>query len=98
MPRIRIVGATIAFLGLALSLALAPASQARGPLSLGFSSDPSLTSPLASVNLPWIRRAVAEGGNMVRLNVFWSKVAPASRPAGFVPDDPASPGYHWSSI
>ncbi len=65
-------------------------------LTLGFSGDPVLTGgpPTDAV---WIPRAVAEGAQIVRVNVAWSAVAPAAPPPGFNPANPASPGYTWSS-
>lgn len=84
----------------ATTLALAATSHdaygARG-LTLGFSSDPNLTSGVASDAI-WIDRAVAAGGRIVRVNVDWATVAPAERPAGFDPSNPSSPGYDWTSL
>ena len=34
----------------------------------------------------------------MRLNVVWFAVAPAARPPGFDPADPASPGYDWTTV
>jgi hypothetical protein len=69
---------------------LAPAARASGGLMLGFNSIP--TDSL------WLGRSVAEGANVIRVGAGWDGVAPARRPAGFNPADPASPGYNWSSI
>jgi polysaccharide biosynthesis protein PslG len=60
-------------------------------LTLGFNGDPALTGGPV-----WMQRAVAEGTQMVRVNVTWSQVAPSTPPPGFNPSDPASPGYDWS--
>jgi hypothetical protein len=46
----------------------------------------------------WLGRAVAEKAGMIRINVWWANVAPRTRPGGFDPADPASPGYDWSSV
>ncbi len=43
-------------------------------------------------------RTRAAGATYVRLTVNWRSVAPATRPAGFVPTDPTSPGYSWGSL
>jgi hypothetical protein len=40
--------------------------------------------------------ASAAGATYIRLPFYWSSVAPAERPAGFVATDPSSPGYSWS--
>lgn len=78
--------------------AMAPAAQAANGLTLGFNPDPVLTITNASSNSYWIGQARAEGAGIVRLNVSWSEVAPQHRPQGFVADNPASPGYDWSSV
>jgi hypothetical protein len=72
-------------------------AQARG-LTTGFSADPALTNGTANANNVWIPRAVSEGAGMVRINVSWSQVAPATRPAGFDPSNSASPGYNWAPV
>src|ERR1051325_3231147 len=40
-------------------------------------------------------RTRSAGATYVRLNVNWRNIAPATRPDGFVPSDPSSPGYTW---
>jgi hypothetical protein len=40
-------------------------------------------------------KAAASGATYVRIIARWSSIAPATPPAGFVADDPASPGYYW---
>ena len=89
---------------LALALALcagglvtAHSAQAQG-LRLGFSADPVLAAGNAADDSVWIPRAVVEGASMVRVNVYWSQVAPATPPPGFTPADPASPGYDWTAV
>ena len=42
--------------------------------------------------------ARSAGATYVRVDVFWSQIAPASRPTGFVASDPTSPGYSWTGI
>jgi hypothetical protein len=74
----------------------APAARGAPGLTTGFALDPALTDSSAIANSFWIPRAVAEGAGMVRVNIIWSRVAPASRPAGFVAGDAASPGYKWT--
>jgi hypothetical protein len=89
----------LAVLGAAL-VALSGAAQnalaARG-LTLGFSSDPNLTSGSAGDTV-WINRAVAAGARTVRVNVDWASVAPTTRPAGFDPSNSSSSGYNWTSL
>jgi hypothetical protein len=38
------------------------------------------------------------GAQYVRILVFWSQVAPAAPPSGFVASDPTSPGYSWWAV
>ncbi len=82
-----------------LLLAIAPgaAYAARG-LTVGFNGAPQLTSSDPATSNLWDGRAVNEGGSIVRLNVFWSQVAPATPPAGFNAADPSSPGYNWTAV
>jgi Cellulase (glycosyl hydrolase family 5) len=42
--------------------------------------------------------ARSAGATYVRLMFNWSSVAPAVRPAGFVPSDESSPGYSWNAV
>jgi hypothetical protein len=72
-------------------------AQALG-LTTGFFGDPALTTDNAATRAVWIPRAVAEGAGIVRVNVFWSQVAPATRPVGFVPSNSSSAGYNWAPI
>lgn len=81
-----------------VAAALAPAAHAASGLTLGFNGDPVLTDTNAPSNSYWIGQAHAEGAGVVRIDVSWSDVAPAERPQGFVADNPASPGYEWSSV
>ena len=43
-------------------------------------------------------RTAATGAHSVRLFINWSLVAPATRPDGFQPDNPADPAYNWGAI
>ena len=40
----------------------------------------------------------AAGATYVRVDVFWSRIAPTTRPSDFVASDPTSPGYSWEAI
>jgi hypothetical protein len=85
--------------GLLLLIAALPApAQARTGLTIGFASDADLTGDTPAVRAVWIRRAVSEGAGIVRLNIFWNRVAPEQRPAGFNPSNPSSPGYEWTPV
>jgi hypothetical protein len=80
-----------------LTTALPPVTAAARGLTTGFNPDPVLTAPSAWANPFWVDQARAEGAGIVRVNVLWSEVAPAERPPGFAPGDPASPGYNFSA-
>jgi hypothetical protein len=89
----------LAILGVLLVVAAtAPEAHALMQLTTGFSQDPLLTGDSAATRAIWIPRAVAEGAGMVRVDIPWSQVAPARRPAGFVASDPSSPGYNWTAV
>lgn len=66
------------------------------------------TAPLATaVTDPWLfggsqiqtafAKTRAAGASYVRLALHWNVIAPATRPSGFVPTDPGSPGYSWQA-
>ena len=75
----------------------APQARALG-LTLGFSADPALTAGNPASDTFWIPRAAAEGAEIIRVNLIWSQVAPAVPPPSFVPSDPSSPAYNWTSV
>jgi hypothetical protein len=78
-------------------LGMPAVASARG-LTLGFSADPVLTGDTAAVRALWIPRAVNVGAQMVRVNVYWSQIAPPDRPRGFAPANPSSAGYQWTAL
>lgn len=81
-----------------LCIAAGPADAGAQGLITGFSADPALTGGTPSAAAVWIPRAAAEGASIVRVNLVWSKVAPAVRPPSFDSADPSSPGYDWTVI
>ncbi|MGD0167514.1 MAG: cellulase family glycosylhydrolase [Gaiellaceae bacterium] len=66
-----------------------------GSLSTGFVFVPMSSSADNQIEFEHMRSA---GANLVRINVYWSTVAPPTEPAGFKPRDPADPNYQWQSI
>jgi len=60
--------------------------------------DPSLFFGGGGQSATAFARTRAAGATFVRLTVHWRLIAPAVRPIGFVPADPTSPGYSWSSL
>jgi len=81
---------------LLVAVRAAPAEAELG-LTLGFASDPVLEPGPAVSGAEWLDRVRAEGGQIIRVGVSWSGVAPAHPPSGFVASNPASPGYNWSA-
>jgi hypothetical protein len=45
--------------------------------------------------VPGFEKAKGAGASYVRIVARWASIAPAKRPADFVPTDPSSPGYSW---
>jgi hypothetical protein len=43
------------------------------------------------------RRVAKTGAAAVRVNILWSRVAPAAEPATWDPTDPADPNYAWAN-
>lgn len=82
-------------LGLFLLIALPSAASATNGLTTGFSGDNLLTAGSSSRRAVWLQRAVHEGAGFIRVGIDWSQVAPAQRPTGFDPANPASRGYRW---
>ena len=89
------LAATLALCALVLTPA-PPAGAAPHSLSLGFGADSFLGDEAEMA--PWLDRAGEAGGSILRINVRWASVAPTVLPAGFVPSDPASPGYRWDGL
>lgn len=78
-----------------LVVALAPAAaEARG-LTLGFNSDPALIDPPTPSNQFTIDHGLAAGAGIVRMNLWWSSVAPIRRPRRFAAGNPRAAGYRW---
>jgi hypothetical protein len=75
-----------------LLLLAAPAQAASGEIGI---ADDRILMPGG----PVADRAVAEwsanGVDTVRIFAQWSRIAPARKPRGFDPDDPADPHYQW---
>ena len=79
-------------------LILLPAQAARAASTeVGIADDRILMA-----GGPAADQAVAEwralGVDSVRIFALWSRIAPATRPAGFDGADPASPGYAWGPL
>ena len=71
-----------------LSLALQPASAGARPLVTGVSNIGS-DLPIA------FARTRESGAELVRIPLDWPETAPETRPSGWEPEDPSSPGYDW---
>lgn len=64
----------------------------RGALQTAVVDPEVFASPAAATGFA---RTRAAGSNFVLLSLYWNEVAPAVRPAGFDPANPADPGYDW---
>ena len=80
-------------------IAGAPAASATRGIELGFTDDVFADNLLFNddegVRNLWARRIDKTGASLVRLNVYWSRVATAE-PADAT--DPADPAYDWAEI
>lgn len=72
---------------------LALAAGASGALRTGF-ADPLFSSPEAGVRGDWLGKARAAEAEIVRIDLSWRAVAPATEPAD--PSDPAV--YDWGAL
>ena len=87
-----------AFVFALLAAAPTQAAAGAGALTLGFNSDPALVNPPTAANSFLINRGIAAGAGIVRVNVWWSSVAPVRRPHRFHAGDPSSRGYRWGPV
>jgi hypothetical protein len=78
-------------------LALHPARTAAAPdrLDTGVIDQAALSGTSADVAFSRVRAA---GATTVRIVLYWSWVAPVSRPPGFDPADPRASAYRWGLI
>jgi Cellulase (glycosyl hydrolase family 5) len=87
------------FAAIATLLASAGPAIATPGLTLGFSGGAGIIGGMGPLSgAQWMARARADGASIVRVGVSWSSVAPSTRPGGFNPSNPASPGYSWASV
>lgn len=86
----------------------APARGSRGPvasisgkggktLQTGI-GDPRYTSGTGDLPEQLFDETKAAGAGVVRIDALWREIAPDSRPSGFEPTDPGSPGYSWEEL
>jgi cellulase (glycosyl hydrolase family 5) len=90
---------------LSVVAATATATAARGLRTYSTPGTAPLVTALADPSLfaggqsaAAFARTAAAGATYVRLTVVWRAIAPEVRPDGWVPADPASPGYSWTSL
>ena len=91
LPRLILLATT---LGLLASPGVA---QARA-LTLGIADAPFSDPTAPQPGDPWLQRAVDVGAQLVLLSASWSSLAPAQRPPGFDPADPADPAYRFATL
>jgi hypothetical protein len=79
-----------------VSVQAPPAHAARG-FETGI-YEPDFTSGEAATQTLAFDRSVQARAGFTLIYVDWSRVAPYSRPAGFVPSNPADPHYQWAAV
>lgn len=82
-------------LALAAFAAAAPAQAARPLQTAVYVQSGELSGSTADANLV-LKRIRLGGATAVRLAFSWKQIAPATRPTGFDPSDPADPAYTWT--
>jgi Cellulase (glycosyl hydrolase family 5) len=86
---------TLAVLSLVSIAALAPHAEPARAYGLALRTAVATDSPFdrdGQLMLAHIREA---GAQLVRIDIGWNLVAPASPPPGFQPANPSDPGYDW---
>jgi hypothetical protein len=74
-----------------------PGAMAFAPLTTGF-SDPIFMSSSSATQAQWIASAAAEHSEIIRLDVYWSKVARQAPPNDAQASEPSWSGYEWSTL
>ena len=87
---------TLSALAIAIVLAGAAPAPAR-TLRIGF-AEPRYQATAQAERESAFRLTIATGARIARIGVTWRLVAPAVRPDGFRPADPASPGYSFAQL
>lgn len=82
----------------AITLLAMPSAAGARPLQTGFLDDNAFYNEEPQVSNVWFGRARAAGTSLVRLNAYWSTIAPRKRSAGFTAADPADPEYSWKRL
>lgn len=67
------------------------------PLLLGVTGDPFVNTD-STLREAWMGKARDARANLVYLGATWSGIAPATRPSGFEPGNPADPAYEWAAV
>jgi hypothetical protein len=84
----------LAFLTLVGASATAAATPLR-PLETAFVDPDAFTGGEAEVALGLAQAASASA---INVPLFWSVIAPATRPSHFKPTDPSDPAYNWAQL
>jgi len=95
------VAAAIVITTLLAALAALPAggsSTYQTPGTRGLLTSVYLANPItpAQENL-FFNRVRQSGATSIRMTLAWKAIAPAKRPRGFDPTDPADPAYNWTT-
>lgn len=78
----------------AASLFFLPGTAQAGPIRTAF-VDGAVQGPARP---EVIARSQAAGATMIRIDLLWHAVAPATRPPTFSPENPNDPAYNWASF
>ena len=95
--------ATLATLAAGLvALAAAAPADAKRTIQVGFGddvfSDALFFDPDASVREFWFDRTAKTNAELVRVNVYWNRVASGTGSEPVNPTDPDDPAYNWTDI
>src|SRR5262245_1385900 len=96
-PRRRLLFVALLCAGLfAIALQVSAAQAARGFATGLYDGD--FADGDTSTQTTAFDRAAQARANYTLVYVDWSRVAPYSRPVGFVPTNPADPNYNWATV
>lgn len=100
-PRLRAALATAAAAAVVALAGAAPA-DAKRTIQIGFGddvfSDALFFDPDASVRELWFDRTAKTNAELVRVNVYWNRVASGTGSEPLAPTNPADPAYNWTDI
>ena len=75
-----------------------PAAAPAQPFRTGYADNAAFYNVTPNVGDEWLGLAKSDGATFIRINVYWDTIAPAIRPEGFDPANPADPAYDWTLL